>query len=102
MLAFPKYKLPFTLCTNASVLGVGAVLMQTEDGRRSQVIAFASHVLNSAESKYSVTHFEALAVFLALKHLRDIISNHPITVYADHTEVIQLFNGKNLTGFLAR
>ena len=59
-------------------------------------------VLNDVESRYSVTHMEALAVVWALKHFRDIIYNYPVTVYTDHSAVTQLFKGKNLTGRLAR
>ncbi len=62
ILAFPDYKLSFTICTDASALGIGAVLMQTEEGKRPHAVAYASRVLTSAESKYSVTHLEALAV----------------------------------------
>ncbi len=102
ILAFPDYSLPFTLCTDASALGIGAVLMQTEESKRPHVIAYASRVLTAAESKYSVTHLEALAVVWALKHFRDIIFGYPITVYTDHTAVTQLFHDKNLTGRLAR
>ncbi len=40
ILAFPYYKLPFTMCTDASVLGIGAVLMQTEEGKRLHAIAY--------------------------------------------------------------
>ncbi len=50
------------MCTDASALGIGAVLMQTEEGKRPHATAYASRVLTSAESKYSVTHLEALAV----------------------------------------
>ena len=102
VLAFPDYSLPFTICTDASSYGIGAVLMQQVQGQRPHVIAFASRVLNTAESHYSVTHLEALAVVWALKHFRDIIYNYPITVYTDHSAVTQLFSGKNLTGRLAR
>ncbi len=102
VLALPDYKLPFTMCADASALGIGAVLMQTEEGKRSHAIACASRVLTSAESKYSVTHLEALALVWALQHLRDIIFGYPLTVYTDHTAVTQLFHGKNLTGRLAR
>ena len=102
ILAFPDYALPFTMCTDASALGVGAVLMQTEPGKRPHAIAYASRVLNAAESKYSVTHLEALAVVWALKHFRDIIFGYPVEVYTDHVAVTQLFQGKNLTGRLAR
>ncbi len=58
------------------------------------MIPYASRVLNSAESKYSVTHLEALAIVWALKHFRDIIYGYPITVYTDHSVVTQLFSRK--------
>ncbi len=102
MLAFPDYKKPLILCTDTSSLGIGAVLVQASESQRPHVIAYASRVLNSAESKYSVTHFEALAVVLALKHFWNIIYGYPIIVYTDHSVVTQLFSGKNLTGRLAR
>ncbi len=102
MLAFPDYKEPFILCTDASSLAIGAVLMQASESQRPYVIAYASRVFNSAESKYSVTHLEALAVVWALKHFRDIIYSYPITVSTDYSAVTQLFSGKNLTGCLAR
>ncbi len=87
VLAFPDYTQPFTLCTDASALGTGAVLMQSFEDPRPRVIAYASRVLNSAKSKYSVTHLEALAVVWALKHFRDMIFGYPITVYTDHSAV---------------
>ena len=102
ILAFPDYSLPFTMCTDASALGISTVLTQVEEGKRSHAIAYASRVLTPAESKYSVTHMEALAVVWALKHFRDIIFGYPVTVYTDHTAVIPLFQGKNSTGRLAR
>ncbi len=102
ILGFPDYSFPSTLCTNSSVLGIGAVLMQTEENKRPHVIAYASRVLTAAKSKYNVIHLEALAVVWDLKHFRDIISGYPITVYTNHTAVTQLFHGKNLTGCLAR
>ncbi len=102
ILAFLDYSLPFTLCTDASALGIGAVLMQTEENKRPHVIAYASRVMTAVESKYSVTHLEALAVVWALKHFRDIIFGYPVTAYTNHTAVTQLFHGKNLIGRLVR
>ncbi len=100
--AFPDYTLPFILCTDASALGISAVLKQTEEGKRPHAIAYASRVLTSAESEYSVTHLEALAIVWALKHFRDIKFVYSVTVYTDHIAVTQLFQGKNLTGRLDR
>ncbi len=90
------------MCTDASALGIGGVLMQTKEGKRPHAIAYANRVLTSAESKYSVTHLEVLAVVWALQHFRDIIFGYPVTVYTDHTAVTQLFHGKNLNRRLAR
>ncbi len=94
------FSLLLTLFRDASALGIGAVLMQTEENKRPHVTAYASRVLTPAEFKYSVTHLETLAVVWALKHFRDIIFGYPITAYTDHTAVTQLFHGKNLTGRL--
>ncbi len=102
LLAFPDFSLHITICTDASALGIGAVLMQTEESKLPHVIAYASRVRTAAESKYSVTHLEALAVFWALKHFRDIIFGYASTVYTHQTAVTHLFHRKNLTGCLAR
>ncbi len=65
-------------------------------------IAFASQTLTRAESDYSVTHQETLAVVWSLKHFRDIILGYPITVFTNHAPVTELFKGRNLTGRPAR
>ncbi len=74
--------------------------MQTEESKRPHVIAYASRLLTAVESKYSVTHLEALAVVWALKHFRDIIFGCHITVYTDHIAVNQLFQDAWLDGIL--
>ncbi len=83
-------------------LGIGAFLMQTIQDKCPHAIAYASRVLTSAESKYSVTHLEAPAVVWALQNFRDISFDYPVTIYTDLITVTQLFYGKNLTGRLAR
>ncbi len=101
-MAFPAYSAPFILCTDASSLGVGAVLMQTDARGKNRVIAYGSRKLNAAESNYSVTHQETLAVVWTLRHFRDIIFGYPLQVYTDHAAITELFKGRNLTGRLAR
>ncbi len=68
--------------------------MQSFEGPRPRVIANASRDLISAESKYSVTHLEALAVVWALEYFRGVIFGYPITAYTDQSAVTQLFSGK--------
>ena len=62
MLAYADFKAPFTLHTDASSDGLGAVLYQNQDGQR-RVIAYASMSLSPSERNYPVHKLE----FLALK-----------------------------------
>ncbi len=101
-LAFPDYSVPFSLYTDASALGLGAVLMQPDARGKNHAIAYASRTLKQAEADYSVVHQETLAIVWALKHFRDIILGYPITVFTDHAPVTGLFKGRSLTGRFAR
>ncbi len=76
--------------------------MQHDERNKLQPLAFASRTLNKAESNYSTTHLEALAVVWALRHFRDIIYGYEIKVRTDHSAVVELFNAKPLTGKLGR
>ncbi|KAK3889412.1 hypothetical protein Pcinc_006591 [Petrolisthes cinctipes] len=102
VLAFPDFKKPFILHTDASGVGLGAVLAQEDEGGKLKPIGYASKALNDTEKKYSVTHQEAYAIVWALKHFRPIIFGYSITVCTDHRPCLELFKGKNMTGKLAR
>ena len=52
ILSFPRFNLEFTLDTDASQKGIGAVLSQDND---RQVVAYASRVLTKTECQYSAT-----------------------------------------------
>ena len=55
ILAHPDYSLPFTLDTDASDVGIGAVLSQTHPDGKKHVIAYHSRALTKSERRYSVT-----------------------------------------------
>ena len=63
VLAYANYKKPFRLHTDASDLGLGAVLYQQDEDGKNRVIAYASRTLNQAEKNYPAHKLE----FLALK-----------------------------------
>ncbi len=101
-LAFPDYSVSFSLYTDASALGLGAVLMQPDARGKNHATAYGSRTLNQAEANYSVTHQETLVIVWTLKNFRDIILGYPITVFTDHALVTEFFKGRYLTGRLAR
>ena len=63
VLAYADYTKPFVLHTDASTMGLGAVLYQKQEDGKERVIAYASHTLNRAEHNYDAHKLE----FLALK-----------------------------------
>ena len=61
ILAYANYKKPFTLHTDASERGLGAVLYQKQDDGTDCVIAFASHTLSKLVKNYDAHKLEFLA-----------------------------------------
>lgn len=55
ILAFPDLEKPFILDTDASDMGIGAVLSQMDDNGTERVIAYASKTLSKPEQRYCVT-----------------------------------------------
>ena len=63
VLAFPDFKKPFLLETDASGKGLGALLSQKQDNGRYHPVAYASQTMNETEQQYHSNKQE----FLALK-----------------------------------
>ncbi|KAJ8028019.1 hypothetical protein HOLleu_30140 [Holothuria leucospilota] len=101
VLAYPNFHETFILDTDASSAGVGAVLSQVIDGKERPV-AYASRTLSRAESKYSVTRKELLAVVTFIKHFRPYLCGKRFTLRTDHGSLRWLFNFKQPEGQIAR
>ena len=91
VLAYPDYSMPFELYTDASNVGLGAVLMQNLNGKLKP-IAYASRILSKAESSYCATDKEMSAIAWALLHFRDIILGYRVTVFMDHCPLTYMIN----------
>lgn len=100
-LSCPDFSVPFIVQTDASSVGIGAVLTQNINDTE-HIIAFASRALSDPEKKYSVTEQECLAVVWAIKKFRPYLEGYRFTVITDHSSLRWLHNLKNPTGRLAR
>ncbi|GFW54141.1 retrovirus-related Pol polyprotein from transposon gypsy [Trichonephila clavipes] len=70
ILKFPDFKKPFELFTDASSIGVGAVL-----NLEHRPVVFASRMLSGAERNYTLTKRECLAVVWALNKFRTYLGS---------------------------
>ena len=100
VLSFPQFDKLFILETDASGLGLGAVLAQRQGNGAVQPITYASRSLQ--ERNYGITELERLGVVWAVKHFRPYLYGHSCDVYTDHSALTSLLNTPQPSGKLAR
>ncbi len=84
MLAYPDFTKLFEIYTDASTKQLGAVITQ-----ENRPIAFFSRKLSGAQSKYTVTKLELLAIVETLKEFNRMLWGQWINVYTDHKNLTQ-------------
>ena len=103
VLRMPNPLYPYTLYTDWSTRGLGAVLAQVEPGTHDEyVVAYASRSNNRAESKYSSHDGELLAVVWAILHFRIYLYGVRFTLITDHEPLKWLMTQTKLMGRKAR
>lgn len=90
ILAYPDSSRPFIIAADASEVGLGAVLSQLDDNNEDHPIAFASRTLLDAETRYSESERDCLAVFWAIKHFRPYIYGRKFILYTSSTAIAWL------------
>ena len=101
ILAYPMNEGEFILDTDASDVGIGAVLQQVQDGKE-HVIAYSSKKLDKQQRRYCVTRKELLAVVTFLREFRHYLLGRKFTVRSDHSSLRWLMGFKEPQGQLAR
>ncbi|GKA62876.1 putative reverse transcriptase domain-containing protein [Tanacetum coccineum] len=91
ILALPEGNDDFVIYCDASLQGLGAVLMQKE-----KVIAYASRQLKPHEENYTTHDLELGAVIFALKILRHYLYGTKCTVFTDHKSLQHILHHKEL------
>ena len=97
----PDFKKQFILQTDACNIGIGAVLTQSFDAVEHPV-AYISRQLKPAETRYSATEQEALAVVWSIKEFEHFLIDKPFIVVTDHHALQWLPTKKSLNKRLAR
>ncbi|KAG1634211.1 hypothetical protein G6F44_010170 [Rhizopus delemar] len=102
ILSRPDFNKPFILITDASKLGLGAILTQLDDNGYEHPVIYASRGLKSTESNYAPTKLECLAVIWAVKLFRPYVLGKKFTIITDHSALNGLLKTPNPTGIIAR
>ena len=96
ILGYANYSLPFELHTDASQLGLGAVLYQSQQGQK-RVISYASRGLSKAERNYPVHKLEFLALKWAItEKFHDYLYGNTFTVYTDNNPLTYVLSSTKL------
>nr|GEY61077.1 reverse transcriptase domain-containing protein [Tanacetum cinerariifolium] len=94
ILVAPNWDLLFELMCDASDFVIGAVLGQRHE-KHFKPIHYASKIMNDAETNYTTTEKEMLAVVYAFEKFRSYLIINKIIVHTDHSALKYLFAKKD-------
>ena len=98
VLAYPNFSTGFTIETDASYPGLGAILSQEQEDGCFHPVSYASRALSPAERNYGITDLETLAVVWAITHFRHYLYNQQVRIYTDHAAVKSVLQNPNISG----
>ena len=90
VLKFYDPKKSIKIATDASKVGLGAVLQQYHENKWLQV-AYASRAVSDCESRYAPIELETLAVTFACERFHQYIYGQRIEVETDHKPLVAIF-----------
>nr|GEZ42869.1 reverse transcriptase domain-containing protein [Tanacetum cinerariifolium] len=94
ILIAPEWDMPFELMCDASDFAIGAVPGQRQD-KHFRPIHYASKTMTEAESNYTTTEKEMLAVVYAFEKFRSCLIMNKSIVYTNHSTLKYLFAKKD-------
>nr|GFA28765.1 reverse transcriptase domain-containing protein [Tanacetum cinerariifolium] len=101
ILIAPDWDMPFELMCDANDFAIGAVLGQCQE-KHFRPIHYASKTMTEAESNYTTTEKEMLAVVYAFEKFWSYLIMNKSIVYTDHFALKYLFAKKDSKARLLR
>ena len=101
ILHLPDLTQPFILRTDASDVGLGAILLQDHDGKRFPV-AYASRKLLPREQRYAVMERECLAVVWGIRKFEPYLFGKHFQLETDHQPLKCIAKSKVANGRILR
>ena len=86
------------LFTDASKIGIGAILCQRDSDQNLRVIAYYSKRLSPSQEKWHATDLESFALVDSVKHFDHYLRGHPFIAYTDHSALQWLLRSDDLDG----
>ena len=84
-------KLPLQLACDDSPYGVGAVVSHIMPNGKERLIAFASHTLSQAESRYAQIEREALGIVFGVCKFHQYLFGRKLILLTDHRPLTTIF-----------
>ena len=97
VLAFADLEKPFVLETDASEIGLGAMLLQEQEDKKLHPVTYASRALHGSEKNYHSSKLEFLALKWAItEQFREYLSYKPFAVRTDNNPLTYIMMTLNL------
>jgi len=102
ILISPNWQVEFHVHIDASLLVVGAMLLQNVTRKSDQLVVYGSRLLNRAEQNYSTIERKVLTLAFALHKFRHYLLGNKFVFYVNHMALVYLVNKGHISRRITR